>query len=228
MSGIAQLRRKTAVKAPPPAPRTHRPQETRAAILAAAARIFGESGLEGPRMEAIAAAACVNKAMLYYYFTSKDLLYSAVLESYFQQWHRLAMQVLSSGAPARSILLRFVETHFDFISSHREYPMLFQRLMMTGAGSMERLIRKYFMPISGELVAVIERGQRSGELRQADSHHAAISIVALNAFYFSAARIVGIITNLDPYSSANLKRRKQAVLQFIRYGLFSDPEEDVA
>ena len=52
--------------------------DTRAAILAAAEQIFAKAGLDGARTDAIAAAAGVNKALLYYYFKSKDGLYEAV------------------------------------------------------------------------------------------------------------------------------------------------------
>ena len=47
-------------------------QNSREAILLAAERIFAESGLAGARTDAIAAAAGVNKALLYYYFKSKS------------------------------------------------------------------------------------------------------------------------------------------------------------
>src|ERR1035437_2796758 len=128
--------------------RRHRRGETRAAILASAARIFAQSGVDGARMDAIASAAGVNKAMLYYYFKSKDLLYSAVLENHFKEFHRRAMEVFTAGGSASSILLRFVEAHFDFISSQRDYSMLFQRLMLTNIERIERLVRKYYMPIA--------------------------------------------------------------------------------
>jgi AcrR family transcriptional regulator len=51
---------------------------TRAAILAAAAVEFAGNGLAGARIDAIAAAAGVNKRMLYHYFDSKDGLFEAV------------------------------------------------------------------------------------------------------------------------------------------------------
>jgi len=52
---------------------------TRAAILAAAERVFARSGLAGARTDLIADEAGVNKALLYYYFQSKEKLYLAVL-----------------------------------------------------------------------------------------------------------------------------------------------------
>ena len=67
-------------------------------------RIFARSGLDGARTDAIAAAAGVNKAMLYYYFKSKDLLYSAVLENHFKEFHRRAMEVLDARTVRRARL----------------------------------------------------------------------------------------------------------------------------
>ena len=208
--------------------RSRRSADTKFSILSAAERVFAQSGLEGARTESIAAAAGVNKAMLHYYFKSKDLLFLAVLEDNFKEFHRRAMDVLSSGGSPKAVLLRFVETHFDFISSRRDYPRLFQRLMLTSATRVERLAGKYFLPVAHALFEVIERGKSEGEFREVDSHHAAISVVALNVFYFSAAHVIRLIANVDPYSPANLQRRKEQVLQFIRHGLLMHPEEPEA
>ena len=54
---------------------TERADQTRARILDAAVREFSENGLAGARTEQIAEAAGVNKALLYYYFKSKEALY---------------------------------------------------------------------------------------------------------------------------------------------------------
>ncbi len=59
--------------------------ETARRILAAAERIFAARGLAGARTDEIARAAHVNKAMLYYYFRSKERLYRAVFENLFGQ-----------------------------------------------------------------------------------------------------------------------------------------------
>ena len=58
-----------------------RADQTRARILDAAVRQFSENGLAGARTEQIAEAAGVNKALLYYYFTSKEDLYAAAIEA---------------------------------------------------------------------------------------------------------------------------------------------------
>ena len=84
-------------------PRHHNSAETREAILEAAEHIFGDEGLEGARTDAIATAAGVNKALLYYYFRSKEGLYRAVLEGYLADFNRQAWNsFLQRVRPARS------------------------------------------------------------------------------------------------------------------------------
>ena len=54
-------------------------------IVATAEEIFAEQGLAGARMDEIARAAKVNKALLYYYFRSKEELYRFVLQALLSQ-----------------------------------------------------------------------------------------------------------------------------------------------
>lgn len=197
---------------------------TRRAILRAAERIFADVGLAGARTEAIAAAAGVNKAMLYYYFKSKAGVYSAVLEEQVDEFHRRALTILSSHGTPGDILLRYVSNHFDFIGARPYYPRLFQRLIMTGDRRVERIIKKHFVPLSKRLLALIQRGMRSGEFRSFDIQHTAMSLVALTVFYFNAAPIVRMIGGIDVYAKAEQSRRKEEVLKFIRYALFTHPE----
>jgi TetR/AcrR family transcriptional regulator len=200
--------------------RQARSSETRAAILAAAEQIFAKSGLDGARTDAIAAEAGVNKALLYYYFKSKDGLYEAVVEDHFRDFNRQALEVLSAPGDVRDILLRYVSLYFDFISTRHRYASLYQQLMTARGKSLERLVRKYFVPRSQAFNQLLERGTRDGSLRRTDARHTAISIVGLIVFYFSAAPVLQLLGHSDAYNAANLKRRKQEVLGFIRHGLF--------
>src|ERR1700682_1851724 len=65
-------------------------------IVATAEDIFAEQGLAGARMDEIARAAKVNKALLYYYFRSKEELYRFVLETLLSQL-RAGVRTQSAG-----------------------------------------------------------------------------------------------------------------------------------
>jgi TetR/AcrR family transcriptional regulator len=204
--------------------RPSRGSDTRAAILAAAERAFARDGLAGARTDAIAAAAGVNKAMLYYFFKSKERLYEAVIEEHLREFNQQALAILNATGSARALLLRYVDLHFDFISRRHRHAPLFQQLIMKGGKAPERLFRKYIVPRGEALRKLLVRGMQAGELRKADVLHTAISIVALVVFYFSAAPMLQLMGYADPYAKASLKRRKEEVLNFIRNGLFIDPE----
>jgi len=209
---------------------SHRPPqsrsvETRAGIMKAAARIFAESGLAGARTDAIADAAGVNKALLYYYFKSKESLYQAVLEDHVSEFNKIALETLDTTAgSARSILLQYVNLHFDFLSTRLLYAPLYQQLITSDGKMLKSLVTKYLVPRTVALRKLLERGMRDGEFRQADVFHTIISIGSLTAFYFSVEPVVKLLGYSDIYSKANLKRRKQEVLDFIQRGLFLDPK----
>ena len=86
------------------------------------------------------------------------------------------------------------------------------------------MIREHSIPLMNLLVALLERGMKSGEFRRLDKEHTIVSIAGLTAHYFNIAPAFRVITGQDPYSKANLATRKAEVLKFIRYALFRDPE----
>lgn len=203
-------------------------ERTRAHILATAETIFASTGLAGARTDVIAKTAGVNKALLYYYFKSKEDLYEAVVESLFQRFNERALALLAEEGSAQDILLRYVSLHFDFIATHRQSAPLFQQFMMAGGKRAERLIRKYFEPRTEAVRKLLERGAKTGEFRKTDVFHTAVSIIALIVFYFSAAPVLNLLGHTDAHSEKNLTVRKREVLDFIRHALFTHPNHPVS
>src|SRR5437773_9948366 len=87
---------------------------TRAAILDAATREFATEGMAGARIDAIARAARVNKALLYYYFRNKEALYGAVLDRVFAGLAERVRAALETDAPPRERVLAYAGAHFDY------------------------------------------------------------------------------------------------------------------
>src|SRR5947209_4603487 len=106
------------------------PEESRAAILQAAAQEFAEHGIAGARTDAIAREARVNKALLYYYFKDKETLYGAVLDDAFSGLKSTVFHVLDSDLPPREKIMAYAGAYFDFIAKNQLYPRLMQREMM--------------------------------------------------------------------------------------------------
>jgi len=200
------------------------PEESRAAILRAAAQEFAELGIAGARTDAIARAARVNKALIYYYFKDKETLYGAVLDHAFSGMKTTIFRVLDSDLPPREKILAYVGAYFDFIASNQIYPKLMQREMMRAREGhwlhIDRLIKTYFQPIYQRLGELLQKGIEQGEFRKVDPAHFIPSMISMIVFYFSSAPVMRRIVRFNPLSPQRIAERRAAVLDFISAALF--------
>jgi TetR/AcrR family transcriptional regulator len=200
------------------------PEESRAAILRAAAREFSEHGIAGARTDAIARAAKVNKALLYYYFKDKETLHGAVLDNAFSGMKEKVFQVLDSDLPPRKKIMAYVGAYFDFIASNQIYPKLMQGEMMRAregrSEHIDRLVKSYFQPIYGKLGELLRKGIAEGEFRNVDPVHFIPSMIAIIVFYFSGAPVIQRIVRFNPLAPERIAERRAAVLDFVSAALF--------
>jgi AcrR family transcriptional regulator len=200
------------------------PEESRAAILQAAAREFAEHGIAGARTDAIAREARVNKALLYYYFEDKETLYGAVLDNAFSGLKNTVFQALDQDLAPRDKIIAYVGTYFDFIASNQLYPRLMQREMMRAregeSQHIEKLVKAYLRPIFARVNQVLEEGIAKGEFRPVKTEHFVPSMVAIIVFYFSGAPMIQKIVGFNPLSPQRVAERRAAVLDFISAALF--------
>jgi TetR/AcrR family transcriptional regulator len=71
---------------------TDNDRQTEERIFESATEVFIEKGMDGARMQDIANHAGINKALLHYYYRTKDQLFNAVFE-------KIATKVFSKFAP---------------------------------------------------------------------------------------------------------------------------------
>lgn len=206
------------------------PEQSRAGILQAAIREFAQRGIAGARTDAIAQAAQVNKALLYYYFRDKETLYGAALDHAFGQMGEHLLGVLDRNLPPRDKVLTYVGAYFDYIASHKFNRDLVQMEMMrSGHGSphLKRIAKQYFQPLFVRLSEVIRNGIATGEFRAINPVQFVPSMVALVVFYFISAPVMKTVAGFDPLSPERIAERRTAVLDFIAAALFqpnSGPE----
>lgn len=209
-----------------PGGRSRRRPETARRILEAAEQAFADQGLAGARTDKIARAAGVNKALLYYYFHSKDELYGAVLDSLFAR-QRGRIDAARGAAPLprpvsthRQELIAFVNGYFDFVIEHPNFPRLVQREVMSHGKHFQRIMRRYWMTAHRQLVRAIESGIAEGEFRPVDPAQTVLSMIAMTVFYFASAPVLRVVWGREPLHPRAIAARRQAVLDFLEHGLF--------
>jgi len=199
------------------------PEESRASILKAAVAEFAEHGIAGARTDAIAHAAHVNKALLYYYFKDKDALYEAVLDHVFSGLRARVMPVLESKLPPRKKMLEYLGTYFDYIAANPRFPRVVQGEWVrssAGTARMQRVAKEYFRPIFEKLADVLREGIAAGEFRAVNPMDFLPSVAAVIVFYFTAAPLMKTLMKVDPLSVERIRERRAFVLEFISAALF--------
>ena len=211
---------------------SERSAETRGRILDAALSEFSAHGLAGARTERIATAAGVNKALLYYYFESKEKLYLAALEMIAGKVRDSTMAVFLREGSAGERVLRSALNHFDRIMGQQEFQSLMQqemiRLHKGESGVMPLLVKKVFEPTLIMYRAMVREGIASGELIEVDWMQIQLATLGANVFYFLSAPIWRLVTGDDPLLVEALAARRKAVVEFLGQALFKDRQHGAA
>ena len=201
-----------------------KPEQTRAAILEAATREFAQEGVAGARTDAIARAARVNKALLYYYFKDKEALYGAVVDHVFGGLAERVHAALNSELPPREKYLAYVGAHFDYIAGNPVLPRIAQREWMSAGRNasphLKRIVQRYLRPIFLQVSEVLRAGAAAGEFREVDPVQFVPSTVAIVVSYFANAPLLAMMAPGDPLSPERIAARRAAVLDFVSAALF--------
>jgi TetR/AcrR family transcriptional regulator len=199
-----------------------RPEQSRSAILQAAIREFAREGVAGARTDAIAKAAKVNKALLYYYFRDKDALYVAALEQVFRERDQVLMPILRENTPPAEKILRYVGAFFDFLAGHPQHREMVQRemFMLPRRAQAQRIIKTYMKPLFEELLKLVREGITAGVFRPVDPMQFIPSMAAVVVHYFGSAPFMKLMMQEDPLSPERIAARRAAVLDFISAALF--------
>lgn len=210
------------------APRVRNSAATRTSILEHAIAEFATQGVAGARTAAIAEAAGVNKALLYYYFKDKESLYSAVLQAVFSGFVEDVLPLLESALSPGEKLLRFARVHFEYLIHHPNYPRLIQqelsRARNTGEPSSDfrAISTAHFVPLQRAGLKAVEDGIASGEFRKIEGASALRATLGLNVFYLMSAPITRLVRGVDPFSPECLRSHIATSLDFIGASLFTD------
>ncbi len=168
-------------------------------ILAAAREEFIDRGLRGARMQSIADRAGVNKALVHYYFRSKEKLYDAVL----QDMMRTIVGALQGALPAdaaetdlRTLLRKIVTAYITTFQRNPNFPRFIIRELADGGTRLPALIDAGIMTagvyprrIYGLLVAGMERGT----IRTIKPVHFLLNLLGMCVFTFIARPILTLV-----------------------------------
>ena len=233
MPSRAQSRHGLSVRAPAPRRRglrrrAGRPagaasEQLRGRILERATAEFARAGLSGARVERIAAEAGANVGMLYYYFSSKDELFVAVLERAYATIREAEKALeLDRGEPEEA-MRRLVHFTWSYYFSHPEFITLLNSENLHQGRHLENSesVSELHAPFLQMIGRLLERGARAGVFRGGvDPAQLYITIAGLGYFYLSNRHTLSAIFKRDLMTrercDARLAHNMEVVLGYLR------------
>lgn len=185
-------------------------ERTKQLLLDAAVQEFAEYGLQGARVDRIAANAGVNKERLYQYFGNKRRLFDTVLT---QELSNLAAAVPLTVEQAAD-LGDYAGRVFDY---HAAHPRLIRLMQWEGlqsgdgdvVGETERTA--YY----ARKVQALAEAQRTGNLsHQYEPAYLSYAVIALSVWWFSVPQIIRMLT--AGQDSDDQATRRAALVAMIR------------
>ena len=171
--------------------------DTRNKILNAARIEFQQGGFDGARMQDIANTAGINKALLHYYFRSKDELFEAVFQESFRTNFQPIIDVMSLDIPLEEKVTRFVNAYISTIQIHPYIPGFVVHELNRNPERMAEMAVAMNRSAVGRFLEQLKVGMDAGVYRQMDPRQALVSLLSMMLFPFIAAPVMKGMFNLD-------------------------------
>ena len=156
-------------------------------VFAAAAAEFAARGYAGASVDRIARAARLNKAMIYYHFTSKAALYREILRDMFDAVRERVTAVAASDASPDDKIRAYVAAIADEADARPHFPPIWLREIAEGAAHVDAATLGYVREVLGALGAIIGEGVRAGRFQPAHPLLVQGGIIAPLMFFLATA-----------------------------------------
>ena len=196
---------------------TENDKQTEEKIFDAATEVFIEKGMDGARMQDIANHAGINKALLHYYYRTKDHLFNAVFEKIAGQMFRKFAPVFDEKLTFEEKIRFFFREHITFLQKNPRLPAFLLNEINRNPARIKKLLRQIDV---NNLWLTLE-AQHRDELKKYNITKETIpqvmtSIAAISVFPFAARGILeGIFEKMNINFNEYMEERKEFAAEFV-------------
>ena len=185
-------------------------------ILEAAKQVFMENGLDGARMQDIADKAGINKALLHYYFRSKDKLFDHIFMEEATKFMPKVATIMLSDLTLYEKIEKFMGEYIDTLAQN---PLLANFILSEINRNPKEMMTKLWgnnRPPIDKVEEHVAKLVKKGEIRPIKGYELMINMVSLCIFPFLARPMVQWVTKTnDEEFMKMMKQRKKTVVQFV-------------
>lgn len=196
-------------------------RSTEELILEAARKVFTRRGYAAARMEEIAQEAGINRALLHYYFRSKEKMYDLIFEENLKNFYSHLFSILASEAPLTEKIRHIIHSEIDMLLGNPELPLFVVREIAQHPERMREKMKKIVGPhMLDEFSRQLQAEARKGNIRKTDPRQLLLSMLGLCIFPFIAKPIVTHIFEMDAKTyDAFMKKRRTIVADLILHSI---------
>ncbi|WP_372937938.1 TetR/AcrR family transcriptional regulator [Seonamhaeicola sp.] len=191
-------------------------KNTEEQILTAAKEVFQTKGMDGARMQEIADKAGINKAMLHYYYRSKQMLFEAVFKNAFSLLAPQLNAILNDDSTIEDKIRNFTSNYISFIIKHPYLPNFIIQELNRNQDFVLKLKGSKGFPNLEKFKKQVDEEVSKGIIKPISGEQLFINILALNVFPFVGKPLVMALANVSNETYQQLMEdRKTQVANFI-------------
>lgn len=185
--------------------------------MEAARQEFFKKGFEGARMQAIADAAGINKALLHYYFNNKETLFNEIFEASFRKFIPHVEEMISQEQDIFIIIRKFVHAYISLMQSQPSLPLFLFHEINKDADRVFKLIFNNEQPtMMFMLYQKFDTAQKANLIKPIRLEQLVMNIMSMCVFPFLAKPMMQRVMNFtEPVFDNLMEQRKQLVADFI-------------
>ncbi len=198
---------------------TEQEKNTEEIIFDAAEVVFIEKGFDGARMQEIAEKAGINKALLHYYYRTKEKLFKAIFERVFSLFIPKILAFMESDIPLFEKIELFVHSYLDFILRNPYVPNFIINELNRNPDNISEMFGGVIQKVDafGKFSGLIKQEVEKGAIRPIEPEQLIVNMIGLCIFPVIARPIIqGIVFRGDKARyKLFLESRKKEVTDFI-------------
>ncbi len=197
--------------------------ETMLNIIHAATKVFIERGMDGARMQEIADLAGINKALLHYYYNSKEELYQIVATREIKKAFSDLLAVIPEEQDFRCWLRSFIHNYLQTISQNPQITRFMMWEISQGGNGISNIIREFINRKDNGRMSVFEtisKALSGPTVRQVDPIQFFMSLIGMCIYPFLARPILeNIFIGIDMKTEKFVIDREETIYELVLHGM---------
>ncbi|MBO9201141.1 MULTISPECIES: TetR/AcrR family transcriptional regulator [Niastella] len=191
-------------------------KSTEQKILEVAKQVFMEKGIDGARMQDIADKAGINKALLHYYFRSKEKLFEMIFMEEARKFMPKVTSIMISELTLFEKVEKFVGEYIDILLQNPLLPIfILNEINRNPKEAIKKIFGNQRPPIE-KVDEHIAKLVKKGEIKPIKGYELMVNMVSLCIFPFLARPMVQWITKTSDEEFLKLMElRKKTIVKFV-------------